>query len=170
MKANKQPLLSGLFALLFVAFCSSFAAHAAMGLTQPDKAESTVIYADMEWKGHISNQKERLVKVIAGKEEWDALWRRAFDQQAPDIDFYNYAVACVFLGHNADWLYSIGFDKPYVRGDITVIPYGLHKIVLELMGPFKASGQYHMKVYKKSRGVELILEDSAESFRKMRGR
>jgi hypothetical protein len=156
--------------LSFIAFCTFFTAQAAMGLTPSDRSESKVIQAGTEWKGHISAQKERQVKVIADRMEWDALWGRAFDKQAPDIDFDHYAVACVFLGHNADWLYSIAFGEPHVRGIVTVIPYSLHQIVLELMGPFRASGQYHMRVYNKSRGTEMILEDSAESFGKLRGK
>lgn len=123
------------------------------------------VYEGMQWKGHISDQKEEFIKVVVDKKEWDELWRRAFDKSAPEVDFENYAVACVFLGHSADWLYSIGFGKPYERDNLLVIPYGLADIILELSGPFKASGQYHMKVFPKRKGYEMILEDSSGSLR-----
>lgn len=122
---------------------------------------------NMEWKGHLSDQKEKYVKVVADKKEWDELWTRAFNKPAPVVDFENYAVACVFLGHDADWLYSIGFGKPYERDKLLVIPFGLGEIILELSGPFKASGQYHMKVFKKQKGVEMILEDTSRALRGM---
>ncbi len=157
-----------IFLSLFM-FCSSFTADASAERSRNGKAVSAKNNAGMEWTGHISGQKERLVKVITDREEWDALWKRAFDLKSPDIDFENYVAACVFLGHEADWLYSIGYGKPYVKGNSKVIPYSLHEIVLELMGPFKASGQYHIKVYKKEGGLEFLLEESPASVRRTRG-
>ncbi|MDP2156341.1 MAG: hypothetical protein Q8K68_01360 [Nitrospirota bacterium] len=115
----------------------------------------------MEWKGHISDQKEEFIKVVADKKEWDELWKRAFDKPAPEVDFEKYVVACIFLGHDADWLYSIWFDNPYERNSKLVIPFDLSEIILELSGPFKASGQYHMKVFKKQKGAEMILENTS---------
>lgn len=128
---------------------------------------STQDYNSMEWEGHLSDQKEKFVKVVVSKVEWDELWKRAFDKPVPEVDFENYAVACVFLGHSADWLYNIGFDKPYERDNLLVIPFGLAEIILKLSGPFKASGQYHMKVFKKQKGVEMILEDTSGYLRRM---
>ena len=79
------------------------------------------------------------------------------------MDFEKYVVACIFLGHSADWLYSIGFGQPFLRGNLQVIPFGLAEIILELSGPFKASGQYHMKVFEKKKDVKMILEESSQS-------
>ncbi|MEK6697483.1 MAG: hypothetical protein AABZ10_00415 [Nitrospirota bacterium] len=124
-----------------------------------DKKESVEAYDGMKWEGHASQQTKRLVKVITDNDEWTALWRRAFDTKAPAVDFNNYAVACVFLGHEADWLYSIAFGEPSLKDGRMVIPYWLGEIYLELAGPFKASGQYHMKVFKKKTGVEMILKE-----------
>ncbi|MBA4417418.1 MAG: hypothetical protein C0392_05870 [Syntrophus sp. (in: bacteria)] len=123
------------------------------------KAGTTQDYEGMEWKGHLSNQKVKFIKAVETKEEWNALWGRAFDKPAPDIDFNNYFVACVFLGHSADWLYSIWFNKPVVRGNQLVITYGLGEIMLKMSGPFKAGGQYHMKVIKRMKGLMPLLEE-----------
>lgn len=122
-------------------------------------------YEGMEWEGHISDQKEEFIKVVVDKKEWDELWTCAFDKPAPELDFENYAVACVFLGHSADWLYSIGFGKPYERDNMLVIPFDLAEIILELSGPFKASGQYHMKVFKKQQGFEMVIENTHGPFK-----
>lgn len=116
-------------------------------------------YGGMKWEGHASQQTKRLVKVVTDNDEWTALWRRAFDTKAPPIDFDNYAVACVFLGHEAEWLYSIAFGEPSLKDGRMAIPYWLGEIYLELAGPFKASGQYHMKVFKKKAGAEMILKE-----------
>ena len=82
------------------------------------------------------------------------------------MDFEKYVVACVFLGHAADWLYSIGFGQPFMRDNLLVIPFGLAEIILELSGQFKASGQYHMKVFEKKKDVTMILEETATSSRR----
>src|SRR5512138_254437 len=105
---------------------------------------STVLAADeaQVWKGGQSSQKDPFIKVVETPEEWTELWRRAFEAPAPEVDFNRYVVACVFLGHRADWLYSIHIGEPLRRGDIWVVPYGLAEIVVELAGPFKARGQY----------------------------
>ena len=116
---------------------------------------------NMTWKGSISNQKTEFIKVVETPEEWSQLWRRAFDKPAPYIDFEKYVVACVFLGHSADWLYSVGFGKPFLRDNLLVIPFGLAEIILELSSRFKASGQYHMKVFEKKKDVKMILEEDA---------
>lgn len=115
------------------------------------------------WKGSISNQKEEFIQVVATHEQWSELWMRAFAKPAPDIDFEKYAVACVFLGHSADWLYSISFGKPFMRDNQLVIPFGLAEIILELSGPFKASGQYSMKVFEKKKNVKMIMEEDPQS-------
>ena len=119
----------------------------------------------MTWTGSVSSQKETYAKVVATEKEWSALWKQAFDQPAPAVDFETSVVACLFLGHDADWLYSIGFGKPCLRGDAWVIPYELSELVLELAGPFKASGQYHMQVFEKKKGAQMILEASDPAFK-----
>ena len=88
---------------------------------------------------------------------------RAFAKPAPDVDFGKYAVACVFLGHSADWLYAIIFGQPFMRDNQLVIPFGLAEIILELSGPFKASGQYSMKVFEKKKNVKMIMEEDPQS-------
>ena len=122
----------------------------------------------MEWEGHSSRQIEKFVKVVVTQQEWVALWRRALDEPAPEIDFERYAVACIFLGHSAPWLYSIGIGKPYLRENTMVIPYGLADMILELVRPFKASGQYSMKVFEKTKGYDFALEETLYSDKFMR--
>ncbi len=123
-------------------------------------AQQTVIAAERQtaWKGSVSDQKEPFIEVVESKEVWSALWKRAFQKPAPQVDFRKHVVACVFLGHSADWLYSIYIDEPELRENKWVIPYGLAEIVLELKGPFKASGQYAMKVIQKKKDAPMILE------------
>ncbi len=87
----------------------------------------------------------------------------AFAKPAPVVDFEKNVVACVFLGHSADWLYSISFGKPYIRGNVQVIPYGLAEIILELARPFKASGQYSMEVFARKQHYSVILEEDRSS-------
>ncbi len=79
------------------------------------------------------------------------------------MDFDKYAVASVFLGHSAEWLYSIGFGQTFMRGNQMVIPYALFEVMLRLAGPFKAGGQYHMKVFEKMKGVRIVLEEAART-------
>jgi hypothetical protein len=112
----------------------------------------------MEWEGYLSRQSEELVTVITEGKEWTALWQRAFGVPAPEIDFEKYGVACVFLGFQSDWLYSIHFEKPCVEGDLLIIPYDLMEIILELEEPFRASGQYRMKAYEKKKGYGMIVQ------------
>lgn len=53
---------------------------------------------EREWKGNISDQKTKYIRVVTENEEWIGLWKRAFDKKAPVIDFENYVVACVLRG------------------------------------------------------------------------
>jgi ankyrin repeat protein len=122
------------------------------------KAGASQDSVGMEWQGYTSHQKEQFIKMVETREEWTELWKRAFDKPAPNLDFEKYAVACVFLGYSANWLYSISFSKPIMRDNVLVITYGLSQIMLELSGPFRAGGQYHMKVFEKKKDIKMILE------------
>jgi hypothetical protein len=113
----------------------------------------------MSWKGNMSSQKEPFIKVVQAPDDWHELWKRAFDQPAPAVDFGKYVAACVFLGHSADWLYAIHIGHPFRRGDSWVIPYGLVEMVLELAGPFKARGQYAIQIIEKKKDAPMMLEE-----------
>lgn len=130
--------------------------------------EATAAVPGQEWEGFVSQQKEAFIKVVVTPEEWTALWQRALDQPAPAVDFERHAVACVFLGYSAPWLYSIAFGEPQVRDTTLVIPYGLADLILELSGPFKAGGQYAMKVVEKRQGFGLTLEETLYSHQPIR--
>jgi len=110
------------------------------------------------WEGYVSEQKEEFIKVVSENKEWMELWVRAFGRKAPDVDFERYAVACVFLGHSASWMYGIEFNTPYVRDRKLMISYSLIELQLRLTGPFKAGGQYRMTVYERPKGLEMVLE------------
>jgi len=122
--------------------------------------------SDGFWKGSESLQKEPFVKIVDTREEWSALWGRAFQKSAPDVDFDRSVVACVFLGHEAEWLYSIFIGEPVRRGQAWIISYGLAEIVLDLSGPFKARGQYAMRLLEKKKDAPMILEEKEGSGRR----
>jgi len=115
----------------------------------------------MEWEGYLSRQGQELLTVITDSKEWQNLWQSAFGVPAPEVDFNKYGIACVFLGFQADWLYGIHFGDPCVEGGLQVIPYDLIEIILELQGPFRASGQYRMKAYEKNKGFGMIVRRGA---------
>lgn len=156
MKYRKIVFVVG---FIFLSCFSLTEKNAALAIEPSEHTSLRTVEESREWKGSISNQKTKYIKFITDNEEWVELWKRAFDKKAPEIDFAHYAVACVFLGYEADWLYGIGFGEPFKRGNFLIIPYSLSEIILELAGPFKASGQYLMKVFKKEKGLEMILEE-----------
>jgi hypothetical protein len=123
-----------------------------------ERAGAVPDYIGREWDGYVSNQKEEFIKVVETQQEWDNLWQRAFDKPAPEMDFKKYVVGCVFLGYSAEWLYSIHFSNPFMRDERLVIQYVLIEMQLRLSGPFKAVGQYAMKVFEKKEKVTLLLE------------
>ncbi|MEA5114219.1 MAG: hypothetical protein VB050_09325 [Geobacteraceae bacterium] len=117
----------------------------------------------MDWEGFISRQRAEVLTVITDSGEWTELWKSSFERPAPPVDFDRYAVACVFLGYNADWLYDIHIGDPRAEKTILHIPYGLNEIILELSGPFRASGQYRMKAIEKKKGYGMVLERQRDS-------
>lgn len=112
---------------------------------------------DLEWEGNLSRQGQELFTVITDDMEWRSLWQSAFGATPPEVDFNKYGIACVFLGFQADWLYGIEFGDPCIEGGLQVIPFDLIEIILELQGPFRASGQYHMKAFEKKKGYGMIV-------------
>lgn len=148
----KKPyyLLSVMFVLIVFAGCRT--------AMTPVHEPANVPGPGMVWEGSSSLQQEELITMIRSADTWTGLWKRAFDGPAPAVDFEKNEVACVFLGHSADWLYSIGFGEPRMEGGRRIIPYYLAQIVLELAAPFKAHGQYHMQVFEKIPGADTVLE------------
>jgi len=128
-----------------------------------EKAGAKKNYSGMQWDGYVSKQKVKFIKVVDTQEEWSELWQRAFEKPAPAVDFENFVVACVFLGHNAKWLYSIAFGGPEFTGGKLVVSYALHDVMLRLSGPFRAGGQYAMKVYEKQKGAEMVLRENGST-------
>jgi len=130
-------------------------------LERQDDSEQTIPLpvrkGDLEWEGNLSRQGQELLTVITDDTEWRNLWQSAFGVPAPKVDFNKYVIACVFLGFQADWLYGIEFAEPCLEGGLLVIPYDLMEIILELQGPFRASGQYHMKAYEKMSRYGMIV-------------
>jgi ankyrin repeat protein len=131
-------------------------------MAQLEQKGAKAVYIGVEWSGNVSQQKEAFIKVVDTEQEWTTLWQRAFGKPAPRLDFDHYGVACIFLGHKAAWLFSISIGPPEVRDEVVVIPYGLSENVIELRlsGPFKAGGQYRMKVLEKVAGKNMFLENT----------
>lgn len=154
-KGVKKLYFVHLIALLIFVISASATPRAAWAANQ-----------DEFWKGFESAQKDLFIKVVENQEEWSGLWKRAFEKPAPEVDFNQHVVACVFLGHQADWLYSIHIDDPVRRGDVWVVTYELVQMILELSGPFKARGQYAMKVLERTKDGPMILEETGRSGRR----
>uniref|UniRef100_A0A831XMX8 Ankyrin repeat protein n=1 Tax=Geobacter metallireducens TaxID=28232 RepID=A0A831XMX8_GEOME len=117
-------------------------------------------YAGISWEGYDAAMKEEFIKVVDDPGEWEGLWKRAFNKPAPVVDFENFAVACVFLGDGADWLYHIAFDEPVVKDGVMEITYRLfmNRIAMERERGFgrpSFGGQYRMEVYPKQKGVTI---------------
>jgi len=153
------PASYQLIQVLEIAVRSSFRESLLPG--QQDEIEQVIPLpvrkGGMEWEGYLSRQGDELVTVVTDATEWKALWQRAFAAPAPEVDFEKYGIACVFLGFYADWPYSLHYSESCVEGGLQVIPYDLIEIILELQGPFRASGQYHMKAYEKKKGFGMIV-------------
>lgn len=122
-------------------------------------------YAGMSWDGKDAALNERFIAVVDDPAQWQDLWKRAFDKPAPVVDFENFAVACVFLGSKADWLYHIAFDKPAVKDSVMHITYRLLMLELEYRmapelgyGRPSFGGQYRMEVYAKQKGVTMQID------------
>lgn len=128
---------------------------------QLKKAGAAGDFKGMQWSAYVSKQKEPFVKAVDNAEEWSALWQRAFEKPAPEIDFNKYIVACVFLGYSADWLYAIAFSEPYLRNGEMIVAYRLIEMQLRLSGQFRASGQYAMKVFERKPGATYAVEETA---------
>jgi hypothetical protein len=112
----------------------------------------------MEWEGNESELSEPFNGVMTSTDEWDSLWMRAFGKKAPPVDFGEYAVACVFLGHYPGWWYKINIFEPAPEGESLIVGYELVSLVVEDQGDpaFRnhgSRGQYRMKVVKRKPGV-----------------
>ena len=164
MNANRHVVL--ICAILLISLCPpSMAGQDRLpipDLPAPTKTDAVAppVRRGQTWEGHLSGQKEPFCEVVTGPEQWSALWLRSFDAPAPELDFSRHVVACVFLGHSAEWLFSIDFGEPFVRGDAMVIPHGLVELVLELSGTFKAGGQYRMTIFERKIGYAYQLEET----------
>jgi ankyrin repeat protein len=121
-------------------------------------------YAGLSWKGSDAALNYPFIKMVDNRLEWQELWKKSFDKPAPPVDFEHFAVACVFLGNAADWLYSIDFGDPAVHSTTLYIPYQLIMLVLERrMSPdmdikeHAFGSQYHMKVFARVGGLPMQL-------------
>lgn len=119
----------------------------------------------IEWEGRESKLAEPFTGVIGTEEEWRALWGKAFEQEAPRVDFNRYAAACVFLGHYPGWWYSIGMPQPRVSDSTIIVPYELVDLIVEQradggnsMREQGSRGQYKMRLIEKKPGFSMRLE------------
>jgi hypothetical protein len=151
------PIIIG-FLLWIVPVLHPVSACGADGNARKPAAVDT---APAEWEGKESAVGEPLDIVVTDGGEWRRLWRRAFDKDAPEMDFDRFFVACVFLGHRAGWWYSISLGDPAVKGEALEVGYGL--VMLKVDAPpsvFKNPGfrgQYRMKAFPKRGGLKPVL-------------
>lgn len=120
-------------------------------------------YAGMSWDGYDAALKEPFIKGVDDRGEWEDLWKRAFNKPAPEVDFDNFAVACVFLGDGASWLYHIAFDEPSVKDGVMHITYRLFMNMIQVetergFGRPSFGGQYRMEVYARRKSVVLQID------------
>jgi hypothetical protein len=119
-----------------------------------------------EWEGNESELAEPFTGIVANEKDWNTLWKAAFRNEAPVVDFKINAVACVFLGHYPGWWYHIGLSQPYVSDSTIIVPYDLVDLIVELARDENGSiakeygcrGQYKMRVVEKKPGFSMRLE------------
>lgn len=113
------------------------------------------------WEGRESDLTEPFTAIIGNSQDWNNLWRRAFNGKPPKVDFKRYAVACVFLGHYPGWWCRIAFPQPYESGSTIIVPYQLADLIVELgpeagkSGQYGSRGQYRMQLVEKKPGFSM---------------
>jgi ankyrin repeat protein len=126
-----------------------------------EKAGARAEFASMGWAGTESKITTLLQTAVTTRAEWTDLWRRAFDKEAPSMDFDRNFVACAFLGHNAGWWYGIRFDEPKAQGKTLIVSYTLVMLRVEARPEAFRNpgyrGQYAMKVFPKPQGSDVIV-------------
>jgi hypothetical protein len=148
---NRAILILGLLAMLLFSTDSGVTEAVARG---KKSTHATQPAAATEWEGHESELVDPFVGVVTGEEEWNDLWKRAFGKKAPPVDFSEFGVACVFLGHYPGWYYSIHIEEPIKEENTIVIPFGIVDLIVELrmapgLTPQGNRGQYSMKIVSK---------------------
>lgn len=111
-------------------------------------------YASLRWAGPSSRIQALEQIAVTTETQWTELWKRAFGQAAPPMDFEHHFVACAFLGAKSGGAFSLAFGEPEVRGGTLRIVYSvvLKRIEGRRRSPV-AGGQYAMKVYPKRQGL-----------------
>jgi hypothetical protein len=127
---------------------------------RPREVPPPAASAALDWEGSASLRAEELSTVIQERAAWEVLWRAAFSAPAPEVDFSRHVVACVFLGHGADWLYGIEIGTPRAVDDLAIVPYQLVQLVLELRGPLRPGGQYRMKALPRGAAPRFVLSET----------
>lgn len=75
------------------------------------------------WQGASCGVSKAASLKVESAEEWEKLWKEAFNREAPSVDFKKRFAVAVFLGLRQTGGYSVEFLEPQARADAAVIRY-----------------------------------------------
>ncbi|TPW18840.1 MAG: exported protein of unknown function, partial [Elusimicrobia bacterium] len=78
-----------------------------------------------EWKGHSCGVAEPGARVISDEASWRALWKDAFGQEAPAVDFARFVAVAAFAGSRTTGGWSAELLAPEAAAQGVVVPYHL---------------------------------------------
>ncbi|MEK7656702.1 MAG: protease complex subunit PrcB family protein [Elusimicrobiota bacterium] len=79
--------------------------------------------ASASWQGASCGVSKAASLKVESAEEWEKLWKDAFNREAPAVDFSTRFAVAVFLGLRQTGGYSVEFLEPAARADTAVIRY-----------------------------------------------
>lgn len=150
-----------IFVVLMAAAALGMARKPPQGGTMPDAAELKVSEpAPSSWRGGQCGMSKPAVRTISSDVDWSALWREAFRQEAPQVDFGKYFAVAVFLGARPTGGFSVEFPPPLRDEGVIVIPY-------RVLAPGKSS--FVIQAFTSPYGIQLYRRiDEPVSVREIR--
>lgn len=112
----------------------------------------------MEWKGAYCDRKKPEALIADSKTKWDAVWREAFGEKAPAMDFSKHVVAAVFMGEKNTGGYAVEFLEPRIKDGKTIIPYKLKSPAKGAFVIQSFTQPYLMKAFEKGK-LPVLLEE-----------
>lgn len=112
-----------------------------------------------EWSGVFSGISDFHRAVVQDPEEWKSLWRKAFGEEVPEVDFEKYFAAAVFMGAKNTGGYWVEFLDPVERKGKWVVRYRLHSpgpgsfVIQAFTRPFA------VKLFEK-KNLKIVLEEA----------
>lgn len=152
---------SSLFAVLFCAAALGMARVPPQGGTMSDSVDLKASGpAQSSWQGGQCGMSKPAVRTISSDADWSALWREAFRQEAPKVDFGKYFAVAVFLGARPTGGFSVEFPPPLRDEGVIVIPY-------RVLAPGKSS--FVIQAFTSPYGIQLYRRiDEPVSIREIR--